>query len=213
LWDDFVLEELRDEDLNGGRYKSDDENVALVSQPKKGKFKKFARGEPTSQDGKKKDMSKVKCYACRKFGHYASQCTNKKGGTKTQPEVAVSVKAQAEEFAKKFEQTKFLLVSPWELFKSFTESDSDVHVELCMGTKHVVKGSGISPFQIESVGVLRLMNVLWVPELRSVLSGLMIEKKGFDVLFQDGLSLIKPRGSSLDTTIVFGVRESNLYRL
>jgi hypothetical protein len=28
------------------------------------------------------------------------------------------------------------------LFESFIESDSDVHVELGMGTKHAVKGSG-----------------------------------------------------------------------
>jgi hypothetical protein len=89
-----------------------------------------------------------------------------------------------------------------ELFESFTESDSDVHVELGMGTKHAVKGSGTVPFQMESGGVLRVMNVLWVPELRrSVLSVSTIEKKGFDVLFQDGQALIKPRGSSSDTTM------------
>jgi hypothetical protein len=38
-----------------------------------------------------------------------------------------------------------------------------------------------------------------------------IEKKGFDVVFQDGQVLIKPKGSS--TATVLGVRESNLYRL
>jgi hypothetical protein len=93
LWDDFIQEELRDEDLNGGRYKNDDENITLASQAKKGKFKKFASGESTSQDGKKKDMSKLECYACRKFGHYASQCLNKKkGGNKTQSEVVASAK-------------------------------------------------------------------------------------------------------------------------
>jgi hypothetical protein len=90
--------------LNGGRYKNDDENVALASQAKKGKFKKIVSGESTSQDDKKKDMSKVKCYACHKFGHYAGQCPNKKkGGNGTQSEVVASTKAQVDEFAKKFE--------------------------------------------------------------------------------------------------------------
>jgi hypothetical protein len=30
-------------------------------------------------------MSKVKCFVCKKFGHYAGQCSNrkKKGGTST----------------------------------------------------------------------------------------------------------------------------------
>jgi hypothetical protein len=57
---------------------------------------------------------------------------------------------------------------------------------------------------MESGGMLRVMDVLWVPELRrSVLSVSMIEKKGFDIAFQDGQALIKPIGSSSDTTIVF----------
>jgi hypothetical protein len=33
-----------------------------------------------------------------------------------------------------------------ELFESFTESDSDVYVELGVGTKYAVKGSGTIPF-------------------------------------------------------------------
>jgi hypothetical protein len=31
LWDDFVQEEFRDEELNGGRHKKDDENESLAS--------------------------------------------------------------------------------------------------------------------------------------------------------------------------------------
>jgi hypothetical protein len=84
------------------------------------------------------------------------------------------------------------------LFEIFTKSDSDMHVELGMGTKHAVKGFGIVSFQMESRGALRVTNVLWVLELkRSVLSVSVIEKKGFEVAFQDGQALIKPRGSSL----------------
>jgi hypothetical protein len=101
-----------------------------------------------------------------------------------------------------------------ELFESFRESDSYVLVELGVGTKHVIKGSGIVPFQMDSKGLLRVMDVLWVPELRkSVLSVSTIEKRGLDVLFEDGQALIKPRGYSSDTTTILGVRESNLYRI
>jgi hypothetical protein len=38
--------------------------------------------ESTSQPGKK-DLSKIKCFACHKYGHYASQCPEKKGQGKT----------------------------------------------------------------------------------------------------------------------------------
>jgi hypothetical protein len=67
LWDEFVKEELQDEYLNGGRHKND-ENLAFVNQTKKGKFKKIASGEYTSQDDNKNDMSKVKCFACHNLG-------------------------------------------------------------------------------------------------------------------------------------------------
>ena len=59
-------------------------------------------------------------------------------------------------------------------------------------------------------GVLRVENVLWVPKIkRSVLLVLVIEKKGFDIVFQDRQVLIKPIGSSSNATIVLGVREGN----
>jgi hypothetical protein len=207
LWDDFVQEELRDEELNGGKYKKDDENIPLANQVKKGKFKKMVDGESTSQDGKKKkDMSKVECFACHKFGHYAGQCSNKKkGANEMQPKVGALTKAQ-DEFGKKFEQSEFLFVSQttlgtisanaWlidsgatshmtgarELFGSFTKSDSKMHVELGMGTKHAVQRSRIVPFLMESGGVFRVTNVLWVPKLkRSVLLVSTIEKKGCEV--------------------------------
>jgi hypothetical protein len=81
--------------LNGGKSKVDDESVSLATRVKKGmKFKKFSNGESTSQDGKKKkDMSKFKCYVCCKFGDYAGQCPNKKGGNETQLELVTLAKA------------------------------------------------------------------------------------------------------------------------
>jgi hypothetical protein len=89
-----------------------------------------------------------------------------------QPDVVASTRTQVDELTKKFEQTQLLIVSQtsmgtisigaWlldsratchmtrarELFKSFTKSNSYVHVELGMGTKHAVKESGIVSFQI-----------------------------------------------------------------
>jgi hypothetical protein len=71
------------------------------------------------------------------------------------------------------------------VFESFTDYESKIHVEIGMGTKC---SKGI--WNIIPVGVRRHIeseNVLWVPKLkRSVILVSMIEKKGFDVVFQDG---------------------------
>jgi hypothetical protein len=73
------------------------------------------------------------------------------------------------------------------LFENVTEFDSDMYVELGMGTKHTVQGYGTMSFQMESGDVLRVTNVLWVPKLRkSVFSVSTIEEKGYEVLFRDG---------------------------
>jgi hypothetical protein len=106
------------------------------------------------------------------------------------------------------------MIGAQELFESFTESNLDLYVELSMGTKHAMQGSRTVSFWMDLGDVLRVTNVLWVPKCRrSVLLVLAIEKKGFDVMFQDGQALIKPKGSISNTTVVLGVRESNLYRL
>ena len=55
------------------------DNFALAAKgKKKKKFKKGSKEGAKQHDGEKKDMSKVKCFACQKMGHYAGQCPNKK---------------------------------------------------------------------------------------------------------------------------------------
>jgi 23S rRNA A1618 N6-methylase RlmF len=77
LWDDFIQKEIQEQSL-AGQQKGDDENLALASQTRKnkgkGSIKRNTSGESTSQAGKKRDLSKVKCFACHKSDHYASQC-------------------------------------------------------------------------------------------------------------------------------------------
>jgi hypothetical protein len=97
--------------------------------------------------GKKKDLSKIKCFTCHKSGHYASQCLEKKKGRGKSQQVATSAETQLDEFVVKFERD-FSLVSflstntvtrsvwyldngasrhmteAWELFNSLMEKDS-----------------------------------------------------------------------------------------
>jgi hypothetical protein len=71
LWDDFIQEETRRGYVQGSSSNgNDEENVALATKSKK-KSKKGSKGGNKSKGEGKKDMSKVKCFACHKMGHYA----------------------------------------------------------------------------------------------------------------------------------------------
>jgi hypothetical protein len=116
LWDDCIQEETREES-KASKQGDGEENLALVSQAKKGKGKGSkgnSEGE-TSQPGKKKDLSKIKCFACHKSGHYASQCPEKKKGQGKSQQVATSTETQLDEFAAKFECCR--LIHTWETWK------------------------------------------------------------------------------------------------
>jgi hypothetical protein len=108
--------------------------------------------ESTSQAGKKKDLKKVKCFACHKSGHYASQCPERKKGKGKSQQVEASADTQVKEFVERLEKD-FLLVSclsgtvsngDWfvdsgasrhmartqELFTRLSEKDLDLQVEI-----------------------------------------------------------------------------------
>jgi hypothetical protein len=93
LWDDFVQEELRCSSGSSGQQHvaEGEEDLALWTKGKK-KTGQGARQGPKrgakpqeSGSGQKRDMSKVKCFACKKMGHYVGQCPNRQkkrsGGT------------------------------------------------------------------------------------------------------------------------------------
>ena len=58
LWDDFTQEEIREGSQDSGQKEAaNEENVALSAKSKK---------------KSKKDLSKVRCFACSQYGHFAS---------------------------------------------------------------------------------------------------------------------------------------------
>lgn len=69
--------------------------MALVEKGKN-KSKKCSSGGATE-----KGMSKVKCFACHKIGHYACQCPNKKKGKK---DAQVATFIEVDDFAERFEK-------------------------------------------------------------------------------------------------------------
>jgi hypothetical protein len=202
LWDDFVQEQTRRGYVHGSSSTGhEEENVALATTSEK-KFKKGPKGGHKPKGEGKKDMSKVKCFACHKFGHYAVQCpNNKKKQTTGSTEV--------EEFSTNFDKEFSLIVclsmrtthtDTWYIDNSASHHMTGVHqhlkeltemvnVKVVLGDDREVKvvGSGTVSFQRESLPPLNLAEVLYVPGLKkNLVSVSTIEEKGYEVLFCDG---------------------------
>jgi hypothetical protein len=181
----------------------------------------------------KRDMSKVKCFACNKMGHYVGQCPNRKkkkqGGTTTSTE--------EDEFASQFEREMSLLVSlstvetpssVWyidsgasshmsgvrEHFTDLTESG--IKLEIVLGNNTIVRaaGRGTVSFQRELRPPMVFRDVLYVPGLKkNLISVSTIQDRGFEVSFRGDEVLIYPKGSNITSTRVIGTRDGKLYRL
>jgi hypothetical protein len=202
--------------------------VALATKRKK-KSKKGSKGGNKSKGEGKKDMSKVKCFACHKMGHYVGQCPNKK-----KKQIAAST--DVEEFSTRFEKEFSLLVclssrasstSVWyidsgaschmtgvcEYFIDLTEIED---LEVVLGDDSVVKavGSGTISFQRESQPPMLVRDVLYVPGLKkNLISVSTIEDRGYELVFRDGQVLLYPKGSSITSAKVIGIRHEKLYKL
>ena len=82
LWSDLVKEEFRRNTKYGSSSKNEDEeDYALASKAKKGEGKIF-HSKSKSKDGKKWNISRVKCFQCHDHGHYATKCPQKKKNKK-----------------------------------------------------------------------------------------------------------------------------------
>ena len=72
-----MQEEIRRGSRDGSSSKNEDEeNCALVVKARKGKRKKNT--SQSGAKGKKRDLSKVKCFHCHEHGHFATNCPQKK---------------------------------------------------------------------------------------------------------------------------------------
>jgi hypothetical protein len=101
-----------------------------------------------------------------------------------------------------------------ELFTSWSETDSDMYVELGTHAKCGVEGVGIVRFYLDSRGFLEVAYVMYVLESRrNLLSVSALEDKGYAVLFQDRQVFMHSEGAIPDTVVDIGVRESRVYRL
>jgi hypothetical protein len=112
MWDDFVQEEIRLATEASGQQQigQGEEDLALWTKSKKKADRggqqgpKFGAqpqgsGGGESNNGQRRDMSKVKCFVCKKFGHYVGQCPNgkkKDGNVATAKEIDFQTQFQRE---------------------------------------------------------------------------------------------------------------------
>jgi hypothetical protein len=75
LWSDCSQEESRL--ISKSQKTNDDENQSLATHVKKRKERREVSPKKAKRPRYKKDASKVRCYNCKKLGHYASQCPHK----------------------------------------------------------------------------------------------------------------------------------------
>jgi hypothetical protein len=246
LWADCTQEETRLA-ARGAQGSHHDESHALASHARKGKGRgrgsdkpfKGGKSRPTPEH-KKKDLSKIQCFKCEKFGHYARHCPlwkNRKQHASTadvdrEPPQKKSRKASKDDeeffFISSLSGTIPTSSDIWlidsgasrhmtgyrEHLTDLVEKDSRLHVVLGDDARYTVKGSGATSFQLDSGTPLHLSDVLFVPGMRrNLVSISALEDKGYKVSFSDGKVLAWHKNSSMESARVIGVREDSLYRL
>jgi hypothetical protein len=80
LWTDCTQEYSRL--ISKSQKTNDEENQALATHVKKRNERRDTSPKKTKIPCYKKDMSKIRCYNCKKLGHYAFQCPHKNEGRK-----------------------------------------------------------------------------------------------------------------------------------
>ena len=127
IWNDFVEEETQRGIVKGISSTSgeDEQNVALTTKGKK-KFKKGPKkGGAKQYDGKRKDLSTIKCFACQKLGNYVGQCPH----TKKKKQEQTTTSAEVEEFTTRFEREFSLCVGHVERERESIITSTDIEIE------------------------------------------------------------------------------------
>ena len=153
-------------------------------------------------------MNKVKCFACQKIGHYASQCpSRKKGKEKTEFVVSREVKEFENEFSLASCLSGIGVRGAWledsdgwvmdsdasshmtrmrSTFRNVSKLDSNYYVSCGVCTMYAVKGVKIMVFHLESGGSLEVVGVMYVLEFKAnLLLVSALEDEGYVVMFQD----------------------------
>ena len=223
-----MQEEIRRSTRDGSSSKHDEENCALASKAKKGKEKVSLSESSSSNDGKKVDKSKVRCFRCHEVGHYATNCPQRK--SKKGSREGSEGEALASQFELDFTlfacMVSSMVGSGWfldsgasfhmtgdkSLFSTLEEKDLQILIAMGNDEKYSVSGVGTVIFQREHGARLTLTDVKYVPGLkRNLVSIAMLEDRGYDVVFSKGKVFLRHIITRQVKQI--GSRVKNLYAL
>jgi hypothetical protein len=244
LWTDYTQEETR-LIARGVQESHHDDNQALASHVKRGKinrrsFNKAFKDKKTSTASgheHRKDISKIQCFRCDKYGHIARDFpTSKKG---RQHASTTDVDSEPHQRDEEIKDEAFLCISTllgtipidsdiWLIdsgaskhmigyrdhLTDLVEKEFRLHVVLGDNARYTVKRVGSSTFQLDSDIPLQLSEVLYVLGMkRNLVSISSLEDNGYKVTFSEGKFLAWHKNSHMDSARMIGVRENNLYRL
>eukprot|EP00253_Pinus_taeda_P010483 PITA_10483 len=200
---DDDMEEITWSTKDGSSSMEDEENCALASKAKKGKEKVSLSESSSSNGGKKVDKSKLRCFRFHEVGHYATNCPQRK--SKKGPREGSEGEALASQFELDFTlfacMVSSMVGSGWfldigayfhmmgdkSLFSTLEEKDLQILIAMGNDQKYSVSGVGTVIFQREHGAHLTLIDVKYVPGLkRNLVSIVMLEDRGYDVVFSKG---------------------------
>eukprot|EP00253_Pinus_taeda_P011151 PITA_11151 len=224
-----IMEEITKITRDGSSLKIDhEENCALAIKENKGKGKYSHSKLDSYHGGKKKDMTKVKCFHCHELGHFYTNCPLKKSKKKSSGgAVDEALASQLElEFSLIACMVSSMMGSVWyldsgasfhmtgekELFSDLEEKYLHIHIEMGDDKKYSATGLGTITFQRELVDPLTLKNVMYVPRLKNNLVTIsMLEDRGYDVIFSKGKVFLRHIATGQVKKI--GIQVKNLYKL
>ena len=112
MWDDFIQEDIQRGSLHETQQVEDEKKNLALARKRKGKAKKLSGGATSQNKEKQKDMSKVKCFTYKKYGHFASQSPYKSEGKgKQQMTTSTEIDNFAERFEKEFSLMTCMFIS------------------------------------------------------------------------------------------------------
>jgi hypothetical protein len=206
-----------------------DDNQALASHAKKGRrkrrsFSKAFNDKKTSAapgHEQRKDISKIQCLRCDKYGHIARNCPTRKKGR--QHASTADVDSEPPQRHEGVKDEAFFFISTllgtvptdsdiWvidegasrhmtgyrEHLTDLVEKESRLHVVLGDNARYTVKGVGSSSFQLDFDIPLQLSEVLYVPGMKRILVSVSaLEDKGYKVIFSEGKVLAWHKNSQM----------------
>jgi hypothetical protein len=184
-----------------------------------------------------KDISKIQCFICEKYGHIARNFPTRKKGRKHASTSDVDLELPQRDEEVKDEAFFFIstlsgtvptdsdiwlidsgasrhMIGYREHLTNLVEKEYCLHVVLGDNARYTAKGVGSSSFQLDSDIPLQLSELLYVPRMkRNLVFFSSLDDKDYKVTFSEGKFLAWHKKSHMDSAWVIGVRENSLYRL